>query len=141
MATDNAHTVRILLRLSAPPETVFAAWVKPEVMRTWLFRNATNEIRRVESDLRKGGALSVLAADAAGEETEHFGEYLEIESPHRLMFTLEVPKLFSGVTTVSVELAYDGGGSTMSFVQTGVRKEITEGSWRTMFRRLESVLP
>lgn len=77
---------------------------------------------------------------AGGEDIDHFGEYQQIERPNCLVFTLEVPWHFPGVTRVSVEISPVPGGCVMRFTQTGVKPEVTEGSWREMFTTLATVL-
>lgn len=139
VTSDDAHTVQSFQKVQIPPERLFAAWVDPKLMRTWLFKGRKSEIRSVETDLKVGGRFSIVAVEE-GEPIEHFGEYQVIERPRRLMFTLQVPKRFPGVTVVSVVITEGGEGSWMSFAQSGVKKEVTQDAWRQMFRRLEAEL-
>jgi len=75
-----------------------------------------------------------------GEEIDHFGQYLQVERPERLAFTLEAPKHFPGVTRVRIRIEARANGCAMEFEQTGVDKDVTEESWRAMFATLRGVL-
>ncbi len=120
---------------TARPDAVFDAWITPEVMRRWLFKGPSNEILQPEVDARAGGKFSILER-AGGEEIDHFGTFETVDRPRRLIFTLEVPKHFPGVTRVTVDLEPTTGGALMRFTQTGVEREVTEGAWRDMFEAL-----
>lgn len=140
--TPEAHSpVRIVRRFPAKPERVFDAWIVPDQMRRWMFVSSTNEIRKIESEPRVGGRFSILEQNGK-EEIDHFGEYRAIDRPSRLVFTLTVPRHFEGTSEVTIEIQPDAAadGCVMTFGQTGVRKEITEGSWLDMFETLTAVL-
>ncbi len=120
---------------TARPDAVFDAWIIPEVMRRWLFKSPSNEILEPEVDARAGGKFSILER-AGGEEIDHFGTFERVDRPRRLIFTLEVPKHFPGVSRVTVDLEPTTDGALMRFTQTGVEREVTEGAWRDMFEAL-----
>src|ERR1041385_6388437 len=130
--------VQLSCRFDATAEMIFDAWINPAVMRQWLFVGPGSEIVKVETDVREGGAFSILEHND-GEEIDHFGQYVRIDRPSVLAFTLEAPKHFPGVTEVRIGLAPAEGGCQMQFEQTGVAREVTEESWRAMFRTLRRV--
>jgi len=130
--------VRITRSLSASAESVFDAWLKPELVRQWLFQGADDELTNVQVEARPGGKFAITQ-NAAGELVSHFGEYLEIERPQRLVFTLEAPKRFSGVTRVAVHIVRAARGCTLTLTQTGVDKQLTEASWHVMLDALARV--
>ena len=101
-------------RIAAPPETVFDAWLDPEIVRHWLFATPDGIMERVKIDPRVGGRF-LIAERRGGELAEHFGEYLEIERPHRLVFTFAAIR-DSGYTRVTVTIAPDGEGSRLTLV-------------------------
>ena len=51
MQTEVLEPVKISCVIVAPPEAVFDAWVKPELIRKWLFVGPTSEIVNVVADL------------------------------------------------------------------------------------------
>jgi uncharacterized protein YndB with AHSA1/START domain len=121
------------------PDGVFEAWVTPALMRRWLFASDTNEIREVSVVLRRGGPFSIVEFNK-GTRIDHFGEYERIDRPTHLAFTLEVPKHFTGVTRVQIDLSPEASGCLMRFRQSGVKREVVESSWRSMFERLGAIL-
>jgi uncharacterized protein YndB with AHSA1/START domain len=131
--------VFILQNFRAPPETVFDAWINPEIVRQWMFASPTNKIEVIRMDPGTGGKFSILEWNGC-EHIDHFGEYLVVEPAHRLVFTLEVPKHFPGQTVVNVIIMPLGNGSTMTFSQSGVDREVTTAPWRTMLRNLNTLL-
>jgi uncharacterized protein YndB with AHSA1/START domain len=140
MNSNSSYPVRIVHNFAAPPEAVFDAWLNPQVMRHWMFVSPTNEIREVRTDPQIGGSFSILERTESGDEIDHYGEYREIDRPNRLVFTLQVPKHFPGESSVVVDIKATPGGCEMTFTQSGVKKEITEGPWRAMFDTLATIL-
>jgi uncharacterized protein YndB with AHSA1/START domain len=110
------QTVRIQVsrRITAPPERVFDAWLDPTSVGRWLFATPDGTMERVEVDPRVGGRF-LIAERRGGELAEHFGEYLEIERPHRLVFSFAAIR-DSGYTKVTVTIAADGAGSLLTLV-------------------------
>ena len=89
-----AVTVRRIFKASA--ERVFDAWLDPERARNFLFTHpAKQQIVQAEIDPRVGGRY-LFVARRNGKDSDHFGEYLEIDRPRRLVFTLCVPVAWSG---------------------------------------------
>lgn len=98
---------------------VFEAWTKPEIMSTWLFPALTwTGITSV--DLRVGGRWRHEMIDdgsrphsghqpEAGKSYPHWGEYLEVKPPERLVFTWNSDAVKD--TRVTIELR-DLGAST-----------------------------
>jgi len=131
--------LKLTQAIKASPTQVFDAWLKPAMMRQWLFKSPHNTIVRIDIDPRVGGGFSILE-HADGEHIDHFGTYDIIDRPHCLVFSLEVPWHFEGVSRVSVEVEATPDGSTLTLTQTGVEPEKTEASWRIMLARLAQVL-
>jgi len=71
---------------SAPIENVFEAWTKPEVLASW-FGSAGFIATTANIDLRVGGKYLLVLQPPEGESIKHFGEYLEITPPQKLVFT------------------------------------------------------
>jgi uncharacterized protein YndB with AHSA1/START domain len=139
LKASGQRPVQIVRYFAVPPHSLFDAWVTTDLMRRWMFASPANEIREIKLNRQVGGIFSILEWSGT-EEIDHFGEYLAIERPHRLVFTLKVPKRFPGTTCVAVNIARNPVGSLMTFTQTGVDKTVTEGNWRDMFEMLAMVL-
>jgi len=110
------RTVRIEVsrRILAPPERAFDAWLDPGSVGRWLFATPDGTMERVELDPRVGGRF-LIAERRGGELAEHFGEYLVIERPHRLVFSFAAVR-DSGYTKVTVTIVADGDGSRLTLV-------------------------
>ena len=101
--------VQVAHRFAASPERVFDAWLDATRIGRWLFATPTGQMVRVEVDARVGGTW-VVTERRDGEDVEHAGEYLEIDRPRRLVFTLRAPKYSQETDRVTVEIrALDSG--------------------------------
>ncbi|MDA2939161.1 SRPBCC domain-containing protein [Acidobacteria bacterium AH-259-A15] len=83
--------VKVSHRFKASAERVYDAWLKPDKVRAWM-RTAlqsmglSGDIGQIEIDPKVGGAF--LFTDIRdGTETRHWGTYLELERPHKIVFT------------------------------------------------------
>lgn len=72
--------------LPAPPAEVFAAWGSPDSLRVWMCPADDIERASVDVDFRVGGAFKIVMHGREG-DYGHTGEYLEIDTPRRLVFT------------------------------------------------------
>jgi uncharacterized protein YndB with AHSA1/START domain len=107
-ATTESTVVERELAIAATPETVWALLTDPAESVRWMGVVA-------EFDLRPGGAfrVEVLPGNIAA------GEFVEIDPPHRLVYTWGWEQgrssLAPGSTTVEFELAADGDGTLLRF--------------------------
>ena len=105
-------------RIAAPPEAVFDAWLDPRGVGQWLFATPGGVMEKIELDPRVGGRFAVFErrGDALA---EHYGEYVELERPHRLVFDFWTS--FSDERTrISIDIAADGDGSHLTLTHEGV---------------------
>lgn len=134
--------VRITRRFSASAERVFDAWLDPERARLWLFATPTGQMVRTAIDARVGGSFCVVER-RDGEEVEHVGEYLELERPRRLVFTLRVPKYSPEASVVAVDIAPVEGGCELTLTHERVPPPYagrTEAGWASLLGGLSAVL-
>lgn len=122
MAVEQGNAVEREVRIEAQPETVFAFFVDPKKMRLWMGRSA-------ELDARPGGLYRVEVNDQAKAR----GEYVEVDSPRRVVFTFgwegqehgEGPHAVPpGASRVEVSLQPDGDGTLVRLRHL----ELPEGS-------------
>lgn len=104
-------------RFSASPERVFDAWIDPRTARRFLYATPTGEIVRCELDARPGGAWTITDR-RDGEDVEHRGEYLEVDRPRRLVFTLSVPKYAQTVDRVEIDIVPLERGCELTLTHT-----------------------
>jgi uncharacterized protein YndB with AHSA1/START domain len=122
MTADAPGTIRITRRFEAPIEQVFDAWLDPGRAGKWLFATPTGKMVRVEIDARVGGTF-VLTDRRDNEDVEHIGTYVEINRPHRLVFTFSVPKYSKQITRVSIDLKPLPAGCELTLTHEGVLPE------------------
>ena len=135
MTSQSLHVVELQLRLDAPPDQVFPFLTDAERYVRW-------QGVKAELDPRPGGLYRVwMDADTVAR-----GEFVEVEPPHRLVFTwgwegnAAVPP---GSTTVELTLKADGDGTTLVLRHSGLPDGETaamhEEGWRLFTGRLASV--
>lgn len=137
---NTAPSLRIEKHFQASAETIFEAWTKSEIIKTWLFKNDHNEIVDVKINLTPGGAFSILEQNEKGDIIDHYGRYQLIDKPNQLDFSLAVPRYFDGETRVEINIASVEDGCQMTFVQIGVNPKIVEKQWQQMFENLEQIV-
>jgi uncharacterized protein YndB with AHSA1/START domain len=107
-ATTDTTVYERTLTIDASPETVWEFLVDPDKLIRWKGINA-------DLDPRPGG---VYRCEVIPGHTAR-GEFVELDAPHRLVFTWGwdgqegVPP---GSSTIEIELATDGEGTSLRFV-------------------------
>jgi uncharacterized protein YndB with AHSA1/START domain len=128
------------IRIAARPETVWALFTEPEKMTRWLCSAAT-------VDLRPGGVNDQTHTSKAGVDYHLESRFVEVEPPHRLLFTW---KFATGtaeeqavVSTVEVTFEPDGDGTFVRLTHRDVPEGLWDdhnAGWSTLFGRLERLL-
>ncbi|WP_406694085.1 SRPBCC family protein [Singulisphaera sp. Ch08] len=142
MSSATPDSLQVIHQFDVSPERVFAAWLDPESASRWLFATATGRMVRAEIDPRVGGFF-YLTDRRDGEDVEHVGEYLEIESPRRLVFKMSVPKYSPVSTRVTVAILPLGSGCQLTLTHDGVLPEYvsrTEAGWGMILEALAKTL-
>ncbi|TWT15596.1 SRPBCC domain-containing protein [Reyranella sp. CPCC 100927] len=103
MASQAAVVARVTRRFSASAERVFDAWLDPAKAGTFLFATATGTMVRVDIDARIGGKF-VFVDRRDGKDVPHTGEYLEIDRPRRLVFSLAVEMYAQDIDRVAIDI-------------------------------------
>lgn len=123
-ATDT-KTLQVTRTFAYPAERVFDAWLDPAIACRFLFATPAGEMVRVEIDPHTGGKFLITRRDN-GQDIEHVGEYLAIDRPRRLVFTFAVPKFSTQFTTVTIDIAPEANGCTLTLTHEGVLPEWAE---------------
>jgi uncharacterized protein YndB with AHSA1/START domain len=109
LATDELNlTLVVSRRFAASPERVFDAWFDPNAVGAWLFATPGGISKHVEIDACVGGGFAIHEQRGDSLAT-HFGTYLEIVRPNRIVFTFGTERQES-TTVVMVDIRPDSGG-------------------------------
>jgi uncharacterized protein YndB with AHSA1/START domain len=140
MNTDPDRIVRVTHRFKASAQTVFDAWLNPDLARRWLFATDTGTMVRAEVDARVGGRFN-FTDRRDGDDIEHVGEYLEIDRPRKLVFSFGVPKFSEVMTRVTIEIEPLPVGCELRLTHEGVLPdylERTKAGWTMILEKLAS---
>jgi uncharacterized protein YndB with AHSA1/START domain len=111
----------------APADLVFDAWTTPDIVKRW-WGGDRGEVTEAQVDLRVGGRWRWVMTANAGFEVAFFGEYREIDRPHRLVKTevFELAPDAEALSTVTFEEA--GGVTTMKIVTRYPSQQIRDAA-------------
>jgi uncharacterized protein YndB with AHSA1/START domain len=134
--------ITIVRVFDAPRERVWQEWTEPERFADW-FGGSRSEVplATVSMDVRPGGSWRLtMFADPGRREIHWTGEYLEVNRPERLVFTISDQPRDEARELVTVVLTDLGGRTKMLFEQRGaLPPEVYEragAGWSTFFDRI-----
>lgn len=131
----------------ASAERVFDAWLDPAKVRSWGAQTVPGmpafDIRRVEIDARVGGSFTFSDMREDGEAL-HWGTYLEIDRPRKLVFTWftseEEEREDNSTVTLTIEPLDAGCRATIVHRMSDRWADYvkpTETGWGFMLRQVE----
>ena len=136
----SGHSLRLVRRIAARPEIVFAALVTPEGIRQW-FGPDGGPVLVAEIDARVGGRYRIRFRSLDGSEHESYGEYLEFVRPVRLVMSwCWLGRESDGESRVTVELTPLDGGTELVFTHAQLVSDSArrkhEAGWNGSLDRL-----
>lgn len=145
-SADRPRSIELRRSYPAPPERLFAAWTRPELLRRWWGVADGYTTPLVEIDLQVGGRyrLGMLPPDQP-DLIIISGEYRVIEPPNRLVFSWTVEsKLGPGViSTITLDFLRKRQGTELVLRHefSGLEQMGAEfrAGWEGMLRRLAQV--
>ncbi len=84
--TAGKHELVLERIIDAPREKLFRCWTEPELMTQW-FCPKPWRAEEIVTDLRAGGATSMVMRGPNGEEFPNRGVYLEVVRNEKIVFT------------------------------------------------------
>ena len=118
----NGKTIMASAEIAAPPERIFNALITDEVERWW-GSAGTYQMKYWSADLRVGGRWSCVISTADGRHLPACGEFLDIETPRRIVQTRaygwDHPTLGRRQTTVAYLLEPIAGGTRLTICNGG----------------------
>lgn len=128
---------------AASAAEIFAAWTEPVVMRRWFHMAESWSTPHAEVDLRRGGVYRVDMVTGNGQALTYRGTYVEVDPPRRLAFTWPPLAQPDVVTTVTVEMIDQPGGSgtLVSLTHDGLSDDETakanQEGWTAVLKMLK----
>lgn len=87
MNNTSTTTLTMKREFNVKPEKVFDAWLNPVMMKKWFFTlEGTNKV--AQNDPKVGGSWEIVD-HRQGVDYRAIGEYVEINSPEKIVFTLK----------------------------------------------------
>lgn len=138
-----AVTVRLSRRFSTTVECLFDAWLDPLRAGSFLFASDAGEVMRAEIDARSGRRFRFVRREN-GRELRWAGEYLSIDRPHLLAFSLSDNAGRPTDDRVIIELASIGPGSLLVLthemgLERYAERQPIESVWRRRLGMLDSL--
>lgn len=142
--TQPPLVVRVTRRFAASAERVFDAFLDPEKAGRFMFATATGQMVRAEVDPHVGGRYLFVDRRPEG-DAEHFGEYLEIDRPRRLVFTFSVDRGSAEADRVAIDIVPLETGCELTLThemkpEWAEYAERTEAGWTGMMEGLARTL-
>lgn len=105
---------------AAAPESVWAAWTTPANFSVWFGTAAVDvPLATIAMDVRAGGAWSAVMHLPDGKRIDWTGEYLQVQPPAHLVFTMTDDPASPAREPVTVDLAAVDDGTQMTMTQRG----------------------
>ena len=101
--------IRVEKRFGHACERVFDACLDPARVGEWLFHTPDGVMEQTDYDPRPGGSFEIFERRGA-DLARHFGRFVEIERPDRVVFDFWVDEAPDEPTRVTVRFAADGEG-------------------------------
>jgi uncharacterized protein YndB with AHSA1/START domain len=142
MSEQSAASVRVSRHFTQAPERVFDAWLDPAKAGKFLFATPTGQMVRAEIEPRVGGEFCFVDR-RDGEDVEHFGNYVEIDRPHRLVFDFVVSTMPGSKTRVTIDIRPVASGCELTLLHEGVLPDYvdrTRDGWATILEALAAAL-
>ena len=129
--------------INAPRDRVYAAWTDPAQLRQW-FGPENVQTRNLVADARVGGKFQWDLTNPEGEEMTVVGEYRELQSGRRVVFTWkwqDDEDWERHESIVTVEFSDCDGGTEVSLTHERLpskesRDRHSEG-WTSLLKKLE----
>lgn len=104
--------IRVEKHFRHPPERVFDAFLDPARVGDWLFHTPAGTMEQTDYDPSPGGTFAIFERRGA-DLARHFGRFVEIERPARIVFDFWVDEAPDEPTRVSVAFAPTEDGSVV----------------------------
>jgi len=145
--------VRVQRAYACAADTIYDAWLDPDVARNFLFASPGGEVIRCDIEPGVNGRLVVVdrrpmeADGGAFVDVEHSGRFLQLDRPRRVAFSFSLPQFQARENTVVIDIEPQGDGCELTLrhdLGPGLLDrelvERTEDGWTRMLATLEEAL-
>lgn len=146
MNDTSPEGLRLTRTLAATPERVLAAFTDPEQFAAWFGTEAVHvPLDSVVLDAREGGRWTATMILPDGSTIHWVGEYVEVDPPHALAFTITDDDSNPQRDVVRASVTPVGDGSELVLTQSGgglspEEYEQTAVGWSGFLDALEALL-
>lgn len=133
--------LRIERTYPVTPERLFAFVTQRQNLLQWWGPQGTS-VDEDDLDLSRTGPWSLVLVGPKGRFAMR-GTVTAVTPPHAVEFTMNVPGVDVGESTVRFEIAPDGSGARLTLIQSGITDEMVEmgkHGWGSTLARLERLL-
>lgn len=109
----SSPAVRVEKRFRHPVERVFDAFVDPARVGEWLFATPDGTMEKTDYDPRPGGAFAIFERRDTG-VAHHYGRFVEVDRPRRVVFDFWVDDAPDDATTVTVDFVANADGCVVT---------------------------
>lgn len=142
MTNSSELTLNVSRRIKAPVESVYNAWLNPEMLAQFMIAGEGMSVPRAEADAREGGRFTVIMA-AGDKEIPHGGEYKKLNPYSQIVFTWESPFSVEG-STVTLNLEEVEDGTNLELIHVKFRdaeiRDNHKNGWGAILSSLAKVL-
>ena len=136
--------IRVEKRFHHPRERVFEAFLDPSRAGDWLFHTPDGVMEQTDYDPRPGGSFAIFERRGA-DLARHFGCFVQIERPSRVVFDFWVDEAPDEPTRVTVTFAADGEGCVATLTHDlapawAAYAERTTAGWTMILDSLAQVM-
>lgn len=117
-------------------ETIWRAWVEPEVAAKFLFKTEHGKMKLVEIDARLNGSF-IIIEERNGINAEHYGRYVKWDFPTELSFNFG-PNAENN-TSVSLFFEETGQACSLKLCHQGVWLEFEDRVRDSWIKALENL--
>ena len=139
------YSLHLSHEIFVPREIVWDLWTQPEHLGEWYSPSAPSR-RQASVDLRVGGSYALSWTGADGVTYTEHGEFIEVEPPQRLVYTMEFDEAFGqpASTELTVDFVDVGGTTRIEIEHRGypdeqMRDQHAQG-WPEFLKQLEEYL-
>lgn len=140
--SQQSPVLRLRRLLAATPQEVFDAWIDPVGMKEWMCPEGTS-VTELQLEPYVGGRFRIVMRGEHG-ETEHTGEYREVQPPRKLVFTWCSPGTYGQETLVTIELIPHGTKTelvlTHEWLPDAAVLERHAHGWQSVLKNLDAYL-